>query len=244
MDIYTLPPAITIPTLTLMLCSLPVPDTASALDGWQLFRSSEGNRSDVPAFTLRYPPGFERHDPKAMPDTELPGITDKESWTRLGTENRTEKGTESRTENKSIQAFGMSDSTNGRIYFLIVSADRIPSDQKTLMEEMGREEYWTALGNSAGEELMGRFDNARVFERDGMRIAEMFFTKEPVLGKSNPYVTFSIQHTVEKGDYLFALDCFLDVPLQVSIQGGFTSGDNPAVDKYCTPFFQSLEFQE
>ncbi|MDR1036741.1 MAG: hypothetical protein LBT40_09250 [Deltaproteobacteria bacterium] len=215
----------------LALCSLLVPGTASAQDGWLPFQSWEVRTTDLPQFTLRYPPGFERQAPQKRPEADGSDIAD-------GAGDEGDGGT------KALQAFGMADSSNGRIYFLTVSADRFPREQNELLETMGASEYWNGLGSSAAGPILGKFDEAKVFEKDGLSIAEMFFTKDPVYGSSNPYVTYSIQHAVRKGDYLVVLDCFLDAPLQVSIQGGFTSTDNPAIAQYCTPFFDSLEFTE
>jgi hypothetical protein len=131
----------------------------------------------------------------------------------------------------------------GRLVGMTLGRNPDPSADRRLLELIGPQAYWDQVGSQRALAL-GRFDGATPFSYRGLAAGDMRFTTlSAPLPTAVEYVSLCIQRGIFKGGEYLLLSCSYIRPSSDARAKGLTSSSNPAFVKYCTPFFESLEFK-
>jgi hypothetical protein len=189
--------------------------SALAREGWPVLSSSNYLPSTAgPAFTVSYPPWFERkglvHDYPAAPSGG--------------------------PQNMLFIAEGKGRET-GMPFGLAVMTLNLSPDELAMFGNSGEAYFWEALGRDMAKS--GTFLGSKPMSFKGMRAAEIQVSADT--GNGN-LADFHAQRWVMNGSSVSILYCMFTAPKDTIAKEGTAMLGLPEVAGICTPFFDSLSY--
>jgi hypothetical protein len=145
-----------------------------------------------------------------------------------------------------VQTFELIDLINSSTVTLnIVSGSSFSNDIMQFLAKDGYTSYWNDQGKLFASLTHGKLDGIEPLTFKGHPVADIYVTSISQ-GQDNISKKFlSVKRSIlTNGNHNILLSCSFDAPVQAIDKQGYTSRNNPAINTYCMPFFNSLEFPD
>jgi hypothetical protein len=213
-------PALVLSAVAAAVLALPV--SAGAQTGWQTVDSSRYiTQSGIPAFTVRYPPGFElKAQVQRSPVASFPG----------------------RYQTAFFVAEGRAGDVR-RPFGLAVQIVEFSQEDVDVIEWAGEDVFWDTVGRTMGAKT-GSFHGSRTVRHRGLLAAETLVSMDGGANRAGGRLAdFSSQRYILNGTVMFSAMCMFTVPRDQALSAGAAVMNFPDVASVCRPFADSLEFR-
>ncbi|MDR1038213.1 MAG: hypothetical protein LBT40_17090 [Deltaproteobacteria bacterium] len=214
--------------------------------GWPVFES----RLDIPdapgpAFTVSYPPWFERAATGPAYGTDGP-------WDGGGQEGAEDPGNPGDQAVMAVPAgrglpfrtdiASRPDSVTGGTVYLYAVAEIFPEDEKARLAGAGAAPFWRETGERLAAASGGMFRGSGPLAQHGARGGDVMYTSEADPGGTRGGTAYLfIRRYLMQGDVIVSAICAVPDPLRDARRDNFSLMDFPAVRGVCAPFLDSLE---
>ncbi|MDR1080322.1 MAG: hypothetical protein LBQ79_05045 [Deltaproteobacteria bacterium] len=176
-----------------------------------------------PAFTVRYPPGFQKQEPPQQGDGSHPGPNGG---------------------GFSVGDYFLLDKESGAVTTLSTVRWWWTPQEKQVAEDKGLKTYWEFLGQDMANKMQDSYEGADFFDYQRHQAADIFFSgPATLLELDEPYSIVGLTRSVAAEDGHVLMNCFVMLPKRVADGWGGTARDYPDTAKICRPYFDSLQFK-
>jgi hypothetical protein len=197
-----------------LTAGLALPGASLAQPGWVTVRSSDFQVApDVPPFSLKYPPWFERDGQ----DPATPGVTETTFNVAHGNDTR-----------------------HDRLFLLTFMIIPLKTTDHLGLYKNAARHFEVLLRVLLNGMDYRSFSGVRVWKKDRRLVADTDYAvaRESNIGESLVFV----QRMYYRGPAVIAVSCVSGVPLRQGNFKGFAYRKKPGFREICLPFIDSLEF--